>query len=119
MNKEIFKRLEFIEQQGVLAGGKLLEVGCATGDFLRHAKETYEVWGNDISSFAVDEAKKKNEDISDRITSGLIEAQNYPKESFDVIVMWDVIEHLYDPVDAFKNLLDALKPGGVFVPVDA
>jgi SAM-dependent methyltransferase len=35
-------------------------------------------------------------------------------ESFDLILSWSVFEHLPDPEQALKNIIDALRPGGIF-----
>ncbi|MGH9453490.1 MAG: class I SAM-dependent methyltransferase, partial [Terriglobia bacterium] len=39
---------------------------------------------------------------------------NLPAESFDAVVMWDVIEHLHDPAGTIRALSELVKPGGVF-----
>ncbi|MCF8370798.1 MAG: class I SAM-dependent methyltransferase [Bacteroidales bacterium] len=38
-----------------------------------------------------------------------------PKESFDVVCSWDVLEHLHDPLAALKSINALLKPGGISV----
>ncbi len=35
--------------------------------------------------------------------------------SFDVITMWDVLEHLHDPVDAIQRVAAMPRPGGMFI----
>jgi 2-polyprenyl-3-methyl-5-hydroxy-6-metoxy-1,4-benzoquinol methylase len=91
----------------------VLEVGCATGDFITFAKEYFDMWGIDISSHAVAMAKQQNPDISEHISCQSIEHLQFPDEFFDVIVLWDVLEHLRFPLSAFSMLVRFLKTGGI------
>lgn len=43
----------------------------------------------------------------------MLEDVPFPENNFDVITMFDVVEHLYNPVDALKKICRLLKPGGV------
>jgi SAM-dependent methyltransferase len=40
--------------------------------------------------------------------------QPLPSEAFDVVVTWSVFEHLADPGSAIDNIVQSLRPGGVF-----
>jgi 2-polyprenyl-3-methyl-5-hydroxy-6-metoxy-1,4-benzoquinol methylase len=87
-------------------GGRLLDVGCATGVFLdMMRKRGWEVEGVEISNELADYARMTfsvRVHVGD-LTSGLLES-----EPFDVITLFDVIEHIPDPnpvVAACKELL--------------
>jgi len=112
LNKENDRRLALMQRQRLPRGARVLDAGCATGDFLSHAKHDYDMWGLDISEFAVREAQQKNPEIASQIRSGLVENQDYQEGFFDAIVMWDVLEHLWDPIESCRKLLWTLKPGG-------
>lgn len=93
---------------------KFLDVGCAFGYFVELAmRHGYDAYGFDPSAFA---AKKARELVgARRIQEGTIQEATYPKASFDVITMFDVFEHLQDPLRDMKKLRSLLKPGGVIL----
>lgn len=112
LRKENERRISLIRNQRVSKGAKVLDAGCATGDFLSFARLDYDMWGLDVSEFAIGRAQKKNPEIASQIRSGFVEDQSYPDGFFDVIVLWDVLEHLWDPVEVCRRLLRTLRPGG-------
>ena len=95
-------------------GMKILEVGCAEAGFLAAMKKLGAVvFGIEISRERVDIAREKNPDlqilvgdISSPALSGTIQ------EKFDFIVSREVIEHIPDKENTFRNLSALLKPGG-------
>ena len=97
-----------------LNNAKVLDAGANTGVFLNQMKNyTQQVHGVEPSVEAVENAKKLfNIDIDNNIVSKAQFADN----SFDIITMWDVIEHLTDPAGDLKYLYSKLKNNGtIFV----
>lgn len=95
------------------AAGRLLDIGCATGYFLDVAKEhAWEVYGQEVSEFAGGVAAERH---GDHIFIGGMDAVQLPPHSLDVITMWDVIEHLADPVDVLRRARELLKADGMLV----
>lgn len=94
--------------------GKLLDVGCAFGYFVELAiSQGYDAYGFDASRFA---AKTASELVGkSRIKEGTIQSVSYPKGSFDVITLFDVFEHLQDPLNDMKKLSSLLKKDGVIL----
>ncbi len=94
--------------------GKLLDVGCAYGYFVELALQAgFDAYGFDPSTYAVSQARKlvgKN-----RIQEGAISEVRYKENSYDVITLFDVFEHLQDPVADLKKLRKLLKPDGIIV----
>ncbi len=90
----------------------ILDAGCATGDFLALAKAYYTVYGVDISEGAIEHAKVRLPDIAAGLSSSRLEdiCENWP--NFDAICLWDVVEHVRDPVSVCRVLMSLLKPGG-------
>jgi 2-polyprenyl-3-methyl-5-hydroxy-6-metoxy-1,4-benzoquinol methylase len=99
-------------QEFVGPPARILDAGCATGDFLALAKAIYTVYGVDISSGAIAQAQARLPDIADRLRAVKLEEIGEHWPVFDAICLWDVIEHVRDPVGVCRTLLRLLKPGG-------
>jgi SAM-dependent methyltransferase len=95
-------------------GGKLLDVGCASGEFLHIMGQVgiWEVEGLDISRDATQVARER---YGLRVFIGELETAAYPTAFFDVVTLWDVIEHLHDPKGTLDEVQRILKPGGLLV----
>ena len=92
--------------------GRILDVGCATGFLLDQArKQGWEVYGVELSAWAVDYAKNKLQ--LPNITQGSLKDAHYPASFFDVVVLKDVIEHLTDPQATLEQIRHVLKPSGI------
>jgi 2-polyprenyl-3-methyl-5-hydroxy-6-metoxy-1,4-benzoquinol methylase len=91
--------------------GRLLDVGCATGTLLELARlRGWQVHGVDVSVYATRIARDYY--ALDVTTGELVEAA-YPAESFDVVVMDDLVEHVADPSALVAEGLRVLKTGGL------
>ncbi len=109
LRKTFRKRLQRIQAMGA-PGKKLLEVGCGTGFFLDEARKAgFEVIGVELSGFG---AKYAQEKLRLNVKQGKLLEQNFASQSFDVVCMWDVLEHLPDPLADMKEVRRLLKPGG-------
>src|SRR2546426_5645717 len=90
--------------------GRLLDVGCALGDFLLEAKAAgWDVAGVEISTFAAQRARARGL----RVTAGRLEELDLPAASFDVITLYEALEHLTDPVATLAAVHRLLVPGGL------
>ena len=91
-------------------GARLLDVGCGPGAGLRAAASVgYEAWGLDPSPAAVAAAAER---FGDRVRLGSLSQELFPGLAFDVITLFDVVEHLYDPIALSRELDAHLAPGG-------
>jgi SAM-dependent methyltransferase len=91
--------------------GKLLDVGCATGDFLSVARDRgYETAGIELSRWSASIARGRGLTIYDRTLAEL--ARDSPC-TWDVITLWGVIEHFPWPAEEMVSLGRLLKPGGL------
>jgi 2-polyprenyl-3-methyl-5-hydroxy-6-metoxy-1,4-benzoquinol methylase len=91
---------------------KVLDAGCATGDFIAHAQGHYRMSGIDVSPAAVESARQRLPDLAGRLWTAGLDRDDLGDEEYDAICLWDVIEHLWDPVKAATMLFRHLKPGG-------
>lgn len=95
--------------------GRLLEVGCGDGDFLRMAeREGWEVAGVEYSSDACDRARGRLK--NGEVHCGELQHASLPTNAFDVVAISDVIEHVRSPLPFLREIHRVLKPGGtVFI----
>jgi len=93
--------------------GALLDVGCSTGLFLLEAQR--KGWRVSGLEYSPDSAKIAQESHRLEVIQGALAKGLFPANSFDVVTMWDVIEHLPSPSDALDVVMDILKPGGLFI----
>jgi SAM-dependent methyltransferase len=95
--------------------GKLLDVGCGDGRFLRYAKEQgFEVWGIDFDKESVENVKR-NLGIDTVFAMSLEEFYEYAKGKnlkFDVITFFEVLEHQDKPREFLEMVKGLLKEGG-------
>jgi 2-polyprenyl-3-methyl-5-hydroxy-6-metoxy-1,4-benzoquinol methylase len=109
--KENRKRL-YLLQAFVSVNSFVLDAGCATGDFVSEAKGRYTMYGVDISPGAIEQAKTRLPELSERLQATRIENIDHDWPTFDAICLWDVIEHVLDPVSTCREMMQLLKPGG-------
>lgn len=93
------------------SGNNLLDVGCAAGFFLHDAREkNWNVKGVDIAKSVVYFAKNE---LDLDVLYGRLTDKQFEPNSFDAITMFDLVEHLYSPLDELKEIYRLLKTGGV------
>lgn len=94
-----------------LPPGRVLDIGCGNGVFMEAAREAgFSPRGIDISVGAIDRGKS----LGLEVEVGDFLTHNFG-EMFDIISMWDVIEHLRNPVEFLDRAKSLLNPGGVIV----
>jgi SAM-dependent methyltransferase len=88
---------------------KILEAGCGSFSYINIDRKTYIV-GMDIS----DEQLDKNDKLDVKINAD-IQTYDFNSDEFDVIICWDVLEHLEHPKMAMENFVKASKNGGIII----
>jgi 2-polyprenyl-3-methyl-5-hydroxy-6-metoxy-1,4-benzoquinol methylase len=107
MHQDFFR--QFIDGRS----GRLLDMGCGLGFFM-NSMATYRNWdvyGCEISPAAVRFAREKLG--LEKVICGRLEECNLPKHSFDIITMWDVLEHIPKPDMLIRRCHELLKEGGM------
>jgi ubiquinone/menaquinone biosynthesis C-methylase UbiE len=91
-------------------GSRVLDVGCGSGEIsLELQKSGLRVTGVDFSATAVELARKQGVDAHE---ANLDEVIPFEDATFDAAWAGDVIEHVFDPKLALRELRRVLKPGG-------
>ena len=99
-------------QPGLPRRGRLLDVGCAAGFFLAEARRWYEVQGVELSAWAAGYARER---LGLPILTGTLQQAALPAGRFDLVTLWDVIEHVPDPVPLLAEAARVLAPQGRLV----
>jgi len=96
----------------VLKAGNLLEIGCASGSFLKEmADKGWNVQGIEFSKMAAKAARQ----LGYPVHQGPLENAPQPPSPLDLIVGWMVLEHLHDPISALKKLHNWSTPEAWFI----
>jgi len=91
-------------------GGTLLDIGCGAGHYLLEMKHLgWKTTGIELSHAACIAARKAGLEIY----NGTIEDTNFPDNSFDIIRMSDVLEHVPTPHQLLDHIQRILKPNGL------
>jgi 2-polyprenyl-3-methyl-5-hydroxy-6-metoxy-1,4-benzoquinol methylase len=105
------KRLKAISRETAI--GRLLDIGCGEGLFLKIAQENgWSVEGTEISEFA---CKSAAQNIGKEIWTGEVWDACFYTASFDVVTIWHVLEHGVDPLKTLKEARRVLKSDGLCV----
>jgi len=95
-------------------GGRALDVGCAAGYCLRVlAERGFAVKGVELSPVIAREAQAHLG--QDAVHVGTLETSPHAPGSFDLITLWDVVEHVIDPHALLRRARELLAPGGLLV----
>ncbi|NQY73155.1 MAG: class I SAM-dependent methyltransferase [Candidatus Margulisbacteria bacterium] len=94
-------------------GGKLLDIGSAGGAYLAAASQLgYDAVGIEPSQWMCDFAKNT---YQVDIRPGILSDHQFESEMFDLVTLWDVLEHVPDPKEVLEDIFRYLKPGGLLV----
>ena len=91
-----------------LSIGRLLDIGCGTGDFMLSARQYYDVEGVELSHWSANIARDKGLKVFSCRLQELVTSEYY-----DIVTLWGVIEHFENPKFEIEHICRLIKPGGL------
>jgi SAM-dependent methyltransferase len=94
--------------------GRVLDIGCATGQYLDYIKSHshWEVFGVELDKSAAEFARQE---FGLNVHLGDVASAHFPDGYFDVVTLWDVLEHLFDPFETLAEIRRILKLDGLLL----
>lgn len=110
--KDFFMNLRVRALPPVPAGGRVLDIGCGRGDFLMACRRKgWQVAGVEQAGAPIMELRRE---LGLEVVA-TTELSVLPDDSFDVVTLWHVFEHMADPRATLRDAHRLLKPGGSIV----
>ncbi len=108
--RQVFSDNLAIIESRVRPPASVLDVGCALGYFIEVAMARgWSAEGVEISAYASQAARERT---GATVRTGALTSAGLDASSFDVVTMWDILEHTLDPSGELAEAHRALKPGG-------
>src|SRR5262249_21979002 len=106
------EKVQFLERCG-LDGGRILDVGCGSGFFLRAIDPNrWQRFGVETGENAASIAQQA---LGDNIVRGTLGEARFSPESFDVITFWSALEHTNEPRQNLMLAARLLRRGGTLI----
>lgn len=109
--REAARNLRLLERHAT--SGRLLDVGCSSGLFLEAARARG--WRVQGLEYSADTSRIAREVHGLPVKTGELGSDTFEPGAFDVLTMWDVIEHVPDPATTLTNAARLLAPSGLIV----
>lgn len=107
------KRLRLVKKH-LHENGKFLDCGCGPGGYVAALVQEFgcDAYGVEFDSGKVD-AAQKNDILRNRVSQGNIEALNHESNTWDYVMLNEVLEHVPNDRKAIEEVYRILKPGGL------
>lgn len=113
---EYQRRHRLMARAGLARGARLLEIGCGAGQFIATCVDDYAWHGVDVSAAGIERARERLPTLPpERLQACPIEQYEPPgldDGGFDAVLIFDTIEHVYDPNILLEKSARWLKPSG-------
>lgn len=113
INSSQSEKTDFLSRCG-LTGGKILDVGCGSGFFLRALDaQKWDRYGVEPSHAAAKEAQRFVG--AGQVVAGTLTQSGLAESMFDVITLWSALEHANEPRAYLTEAKRLIKPGGTLI----
>ncbi len=107
----------------LVAGARVADIGCGLGSstvLLAQAFPNSTVVGSDYHDESIDIARKRAADagVAERVTFEVADAQSFTGSAYDLVMTFDALHDLGDPVGAARRVREALTPDGTWLVVE-
>lgn len=110
--RSFYRALTKLSRHLPAPGAKVLDVGTAGGAFLAAATQFgYDAYGLEPSEHLAQRGRARGL----KIQQGTLACHDFERHSFDMVCLWDVLEHLPDPKAALLTIRQLLKPDGLLL----
>lgn len=107
--------LHFFSKSNLSTTNRMLDVGCHNGFFVKELVNLgFDAYGIDFNRDAVDFGRSIY-NLGERINLQKLEDLKIKKDCFNVISLFEVIEHVENPKELLKNVVDILNPDGILI----
>lgn len=108
------KRCRAVIAQAGINSGRVLDIGCSTGSFLEAMRRCgdWEPYGIEINADAANYARER---LGLDVFAGTLTDARYPSAYFDVVTLWNVLEHLHQPRATLIEIARIIRPRGLLV----
>lgn len=106
--RELMARERLDDLKRFITGGRLLEIGCSTGEMLICASGSFDVFGVEADAISSRTAASRGLEC---YNGALTDAQ-FPDQHFSAAALYHVIEHFHSPRAELCELHRVIKPGG-------
>jgi SAM-dependent methyltransferase len=114
MRRVLARYVDWILSLNIPVSAKILDLGCSFGYFLNLCDEQgFETYGLDISRYAIKRAKMNTK--SQVFLGDISRGVPFKNDRFDIITMFDTIEHLDNPRETLQEVHRVLKKKGLLV----
>ena len=111
--RELMARERLDDLKRFAGSGRLLEVGCSTGEMLAAASKSFDVFGVEADSGSSKIASQRGlQCFNGALADAQIAGEKLADNSFDVAALYHVIEHFPSPRAEMTELQRIIKPGG-------
>jgi len=108
------ERVEFVERFTQARPGRVLELGCSTGEFLQvMSQRGWDAWGVDLSASAIELCQQLHPDIRVAVGTEPAHHDGMVPGPFDLVAAFHVIEHVPDLASLLVSLKKWCRPGGL------
>ena len=110
VNRRTFRRRVLSLERRYGTRGRLLDIGAALGDLVLEATTAgWDAEGVELSAYAAAQARKRGAVVH----AGPLASLGLPPATFDVVTLYDTLEHLADPIAVLAEARRLLRPGGL------